>query len=522
MGTSILAMDREYRALDGFGNNPRDPGYGNPDTQLIRFGEASYLEDGYTPDDADLPNPREISNAVSAQDTSTATDTGISSLFTFWGQFIDHDLSLSLDTGPETLNIPVAAGDTLGVEEIFVSRSQYDPATGTGENNPRQQVSAITSFVDASMVYGADDERGAFLRADGGKLKLEDGGTLPVNDGSQEGLPADPPGSVVAGDIRASENFALTSLHTLFAREHNRLVDELARTHPEYDAETLYQEAKVMNEALIQHITYDEFLPILLGSDALPAYTGFDPDVDPSVSNLFSTAAFRFGHTLLPSTLSLDGRTEAAGEPASLALRDAFFRPADEFDDGLMTSLLAGLAGDEAQRFDPMIVDDVRNFLIGEATGALGFDLAALNIQRGRDHGLPKYNEAREALGLERHDDFADVTEDAEVQANLASVYDSVDDIDPWVGGIAEDPVGDALVGELFYTVIRDQFTRARDGDRFFYEGRLDAEELEAVRATNLSDVIARNTDNADLQDSVFIVEADDRADDMATEALLV
>lgn len=516
-----MVDNREYRSIDGTGNNTEHTAYGTPGSQLLRFGEANYLDDGYTPDDAGRANPREISNTVNAQDILTTSDAGVSSLFTFWGQFIDHDLSLTLDTGPETLNIPVAEGDELGVPEILLSRSQYAPGTGTGVDNPRQQVSAITSFIDASMVYGSDDERNAFLRADGGKLKVGQGDILPFNDGSQSGVPADAPRSFVAGDIRANENFALTSLHTLFVREHNRLVDDLAQTHPEYDAETLYQEAKLLNEAMVQHITYDEFLPILLGEDALPAYHGYDPNADPSISNLFSAAAFRVGHTLLPPTLSLDGQTDDAGQPAKLALRDAFFRPADEFDDDLMTALLAGLAGDEAQRVDPLIVDDVRNFLIGEPTGGLGFDLAALNIQRGRDHGLPAYNDAREAFGLERVDDFADITSDADVQADLAKVYPMVDDIDPWVGGLAEDPVGDGLVGELFYTVIRDQFTRARDGDRFFYEGRLDQDELDAIKATSLSDVIARNTDNQDLQENVFIVPEHAR-DGMSSDALLV
>ncbi|NJO54985.1 MAG: peroxidase, partial [Bacteroidales bacterium] len=218
----------------------------------------------------------------------------------------------------------------------------------------------------------------------------------------------------------------------------------------------------------IQHITYDEFLPLLLGQDALPDYEGYESDIDPSISQLFSTAAFRVGHTLLSPQFSLldeDGNRTGEGE---IALRDAFFQSADQLNNDFMDSLLRGLATDKAQDVDNMVIDDVRQFLVGEGFGTLGFDLPALNIQRGRDHGLPLYNDAREAMGLERQHSFADITDDPDVQAKLASVYHSVDQIDPWVGGLAEDPKDGALVGEFFYEVILDQFVRSRDGDRFF------------------------------------------------------
>lgn len=501
-----MPFEREYRALDGSGNNVQSPELGTAGSRLMRIGEARYLEDGSSIDDGDLPNPREVSKAIMTQggDLNTQNANGVTNLLTFWGQFLDHDLSFTLDNGAP-LNIPVPEGDSLGVPEILFNRGEIDPGTGTGPDNPRQQLTSVTSFIDASVVYGSSADINAAVRDEGGKLKVSDGEHLPLNDGTVQKLPADPETSFVAGDLRVNENPALSSLHTIFVREHNHLVDELAANNPDWDAETLYQEAKVINEALIQHVTYDEFLPLLLGENALPDYTGYDPDVDPSISALFSTAAFRVGHTLLPPTLSLlDESGNPTGE-GKIALRDAFFLPASELTNNFMGSLLRGMTTDKAQKVDSMVVDDVRQFLVGEGSGALGFDLTALNLQRGRDLGIPLFNDAREALGLERYDDFADITDNPELQANLASVYDSVDEVEAFVGGISEDHAEGAMMGEFFHNVIQDQFLRTRDGDRFYYESRLDEDTVEQVKETSLAEIIERNTGVGDLPDYAFL-----------------
>jgi hypothetical protein len=209
--------------------------------------------------------------------------------------------------------------------------------------------------------------------------------------------------------------------------------------------------------------------------------------------NEFSTAAYRFGHSLLSPVLRrLDarGRTIAAGD---LPLRQAFFAPHVILQDGI-SPLLRGLARQACQSLDVFVVDDVRNFLFG-APGQGGFDLASLNIQRGRDHGLPRYNDARRAMHLRPKASFADVSANPEVQRRLASVYASPDDMDLWVGGLAEDHIPGALVGELFRSIIREQFEAIRDGDRFWYVRALPPGELLIVQTTTLADVIHRNTD---------------------------
>ncbi len=200
--------------------------------------------------------------------------------------------------------------------------------------------------------------------------------------------------------------------------------------------------------------------------------------------------------------LDADGEEIAAG---SLSLADAFFRPQEIVLHGI-EPLLRGLASQRAQEIDSYLVYEVRNFLFGPP-GSGGFDLASLNIQRGRDHGLPGYNQVRAAFGLEPAASFADVHPDPVVQANLAAAYDSVDDVDVWVGGLAEAHVPGALVGETYFTILRDQFERLRDGDRFWYRSYLPRELVKLVEEQTLARLIRRNTEiGSELRNDPFLL----------------
>ena len=171
---------------------------------------------------------------------------------------------------------------------------------------------------------------------------------------------------------------------------------------------------------------------------------------------------------------------------------------------GGIEPLLRGLAFQQAREIDCYVEGDIRNFLFG-APGSGGFDLAALNIQRGRDHGLPRYNAARAAMGLTTQASFADVSSDAEIQTRLANAYASVDDIDLWVGGLAEDALPGAMVGELFHAILVDQFERLRDGDRFWYESYLPQDLVNQLEWQTLARVIRRNTDiEFEIYEDVF------------------
>ena len=137
---------------------------------------------------------------------------------------------------------------------------------------------------------------------------------------------------------------------------------------------------------------------------------------------------------------------------------------------------------------------------------ARGFDLAALNIQRGRDHGLADYNTVRVAYGLPRLTSFAQITPDTAVQAALQNAYGTVDKIDLWVGGLAEKHLPGSSVGQTFTAIMVDQFKRLQTGDRYWYQNVLPASAVSAGQRTTLADVIRRNTQLTNLQPDVFVL----------------
>ena len=307
-------------------------------------------------------------------------------------------------------------------------------------------------------------------------------------------------------------------------REHNRLAEEigsrleqgdesLVALQQESGLETgdfIYESARKVVGAEIQFITYNEYLPLLLGDSLSEDYSGYDPEVNPNISIEFANVSFRLGHSQLSNEIqrvNADGTTEEG-----IALADAFFDPQIIRENGV-DSFLLGLPTQVAQEVDNLLIDGVRNFLFPADSG--GFDLAAVNIQRGRDVGLPSYNDARRELGLARATSFLTtdseqgITSNPEIAARFASAYDSVEDVDFWIGGISEDPVNGGLVGELFSVVLTEQFENQRSGDRFFYLN--DSEDL-AVLAPELEDttlagIIQQNTtEDVVIQENAFLV----------------
>ncbi len=513
-GRGTARFPDELRAIDGTGNNGAHPERGSAGVELLRRVAADYEDGSGSPAGQSRASAREISNLCVAQPETTTIHAGASDFLWQWGQFLDHDIDLTPEVDPaEPFDVAVPAGDLwfdpTGSGEVTIPfhRSLYSEIDGV-----RQQVNAITAYIDASNVYGSDEERALALRTlDGtGRLATSDGELLPFN---TAGLPnaapggSDPAAFFLAGDFRANEQVGLTAMHTLFVREHNHWAVRIREIAPELDGDDVYQHARAIVGAEIQAITYRQFLPLLLGRDALRRYRGYRPEVDAGIANVFSTAAYRFGHSMLsPQLLRLDadGEEIAAG---NLSLADAFFTPQETVLHGI-EPVLRGLASQEAQEIDNYLIDEVRNFLFGPP-GSGGFDLASLNIQRGRDHGLPGYNQVREAYGLEPAADFADVNQDATVQANLAAAYGSIDDVDLWVGGLAEAHVRGALVGETFFTILKDQFERLRDGDRFWYRGYLPRQLVRLVEHQTLARIIRRNTGiGSELPRNPFLVRS--------------
>lgn len=496
-------------AIDGVGNNEDNPEWGSTHEELLRLTTVEYADGISAPAGEDLPSAREVSNAIAAQSESILNDRDLTDFVWIWGQFIDHDIDLSESADPaEAFDIEVPLGDvyfdpfSTGEEVISLNRSIYVEGDESSDG-VRQQLNEITAFLDGSVVYGSDQERADALRTfEGGLLETSEGDLLPFNVDGLENAGGTFESLFLAGDVRANENVALTSMHTIFVREHNRIATELAAEDPNLTDEELYQQARSIVTAELQAITYNEYLPALLGTDALSQYDGYDSTVNPGIANEFSTAAYRFGHSLLSPELQ---RLDADGnviEDGNLSLSEAFFNSGEVVEQGI-ESILRGAATQLAQELDSQVVDDVRNFLFG-APGSGGLDLVSLNIQRGRDHGLADYNQAREDLGLEPVTSFDQITSDPELAAALEETYGDVDSIDLWVGGLAEDHVAGGSLGETFTTIIVDQFERLRTGDSNWYQNIFSGSELKTLEATTLADVIERNTEIEGLQENVF------------------
>jgi len=531
----------EDRSINGAGNNLFQTNWGAADQPMIRLKyRAQFGPNGEMITDAQRANARDISNAVSAQSTSLPSARNLSNYIWAWGQFVTHDTDLMTTTNGAAVNgtAPIAVNgpsDPLGPNPIPFTRANF-----VSEGSTRTPINEVTSYIDASHIYGSDPIRAAALRTDGGagaKLLTSANNLLPYN---TAGLPNENNGPVsgnqlfLAGDIRSNENSLLTSLHTIFAREHNRLVDTIADTQSGLNAEQQYQLARKIVGAEVQAITYREFLPALMGTGAsVPKAEQYAYNVqsNASITTAWSHAAFRFGHSAVTSQLDLVATN--GSRDGSLALRNVFFNPNLLTNDpGLVDELLQGAAAQRSEEIDALVVDDLRSFLFGPP-GAGGLDLAALNIQRGRDAGLPNYQSLRSSFAAGGIQNFSQITSDLDLAQALSTLYaGNISNIDAWVGGLAEDHVAGTSLGPFFKAMLENQFQRLRDGDRLFYRGNaaglytdgvlnLDIAAIIDLDHLTLADLIEANTEVAHLQENVFFVPipGDFNADGMVDTA---
>lgn len=510
-------MTREVRSHDGMGNNAKYPHWGKAGQPLIRLIPSAYQDGISVPARNGTTNPRKISNLMCSEIRTITNAEGLSDFVWAWGQFLDHEIGLSPEfehNSPHKIETDISLDDpVLPGGKIEITRSLALISKGKSW----EQTNALSSYIDGANVYGADPVRANSLRElSGGRLRSsgQENELLPRNtDGADNAPTSHDPRFFLAGDVRANEHSVLTSMHTLFMREHNRRCEQISANHKDLPKdkaardEEIYQQARRYVIGLMQVITYQEFLPILLGRGALPDYGGYKPEVNASITNIFSTACYRLGHSMLSDLLVL-------GDGSQMFLRDAFFKPELVADNGIEL-FLGGLVIQRMQEVDLQIIDSVRNFLFqlpGSMGNTLG-DLAARNIMRGRDHGLPDFNTCRSKLGLKPYTHFEEISSSEMTVHNLKLSYnDNVNQIDPWIGGLAEDHIPGAIVGEFNYAVIREQFLALRDGDRFWYENDpallqdLSAvgEALNSMKNTTLATVIMRNSLIAGLPHSVF------------------
>ena len=257
-------------------------------------------------------------------------------------------------------------------------------------------------------------------------------------------------------------------------------------------------------ESEIQHITYNEYLPLLLGYNAIQEYNGYNSKLSPQILNEFSCAAYRLGHSLVNhEVLRLDeNRTPISA--GNLTLKETFFQSYRIRDEGGIEPVLRGASESFSEEIDHLIINDLRNFLFGNP-GSGGMDIVCLNIQRGRDHGLCTLNDARRALRLEPYGSFDELTSDDVLIGKLNRLYKTPNNVDLWVGGLIEEHYKNSMIGETFYHIILNQFNRTRDCDPYWYEKRLDKKLLSFVKSQTLASIIKRNTDITQLHDNCMV-----------------
>ncbi|XP_063854185.1 chorion peroxidase-like [Scylla paramamosain] len=279
-------------------------------------------------------------------------------------------------------------------------------------------------------------------------------------------------------------------------RQHNTLAIQLKDINPSWQDEQLFQEARKILVAQLQHITYQEYVPSVLGPRFMrhlhlsPKTDGqytrdYDPHLSASIANEFAAAAYRFGHSQIQGLVQ---QIDGARKNVNFAqLSSTTFNPFSLYVDGTMASYVRGETSQKAAAVDTYFSPQVTGQLF-RGKAKTGIDLVSVNIQRGRDHGVPSYTRARMACGLPRVQNFTDLAAemDAGALAKIAAVYSHVEDIDLYTGGLAERPIEDGLVGPTFACILADQFLRLKKGDRFWYET---SEEPQAFSKDQLAEI---------------------------------
>jgi hypothetical protein len=314
----------------------------------------------------------------------------------------------------------------------------------------------------------------------------------------------------IAGDVRAAEHPGITGLHTLFVREHNRICDRLVKQGLQND-ELIYQMARKEVGALIQAITYQEFLPAI--GIYLSQYAGYRSNVRPDITNTFATAGYRIGHTMVADDIFLRTDLCAAVAPGVLDLVDVFWTP-NALLTYQMEPFMKGFASHTQYETDTRINDILRNFLFNTNDPSdptrFGIDLGSLNIQRGRDHGLPDYNTVRKFYAGKAVTDFKQISSDTAQAGALKRLYGNVNNIDLWIGILSEDHLPGTSVGLTMQQMLKAQFEHLRDGDYYFYlnDPYLPVLVRNQVKNTKFSDVLKRNTTLTSLQSNVFFTQS--------------
>jgi len=548
-----------FRTADGSCNNPFNPRWGAAFMPFLRFLPPDY-GDGIesfrrSRSNGPLPNPRLVSTTVHKNEGHDAAQ--FTMMVMQWGQFVDHDLTNTPTTRgfgdstpsccstdgkpldpallhPDCRPIQIYNDDRFytkyNVTCIDFIRSSPAPRQNCALG-PRDQVNQITSYLDGSNLYGSSAGEQHRLRLlSKGKLRYTDlhirKPLLPPlgHERAEEACRIRTPNlhCFKAGDSRVNEQPGLATLHTLWLREHNRVALQLAKLNPQWSDDRIFLESRRFIGAVMQHITYNEWLPIILGPRVLDIfelnllprghYQGYNASVNPTIANVFGAAAFRFGHSLVKNSIDRCNK-DFRKVPFHVDLHKEMNNPSNLHNFGSVDRILLGLVSQRVSQRDEFLTEELTNHLFQTPRSHYGLDLAALNLQRGRDHGIAPYNIWREQCGLKRFTLWTELTEamNTKTAERLSRVYNHVDDIDLFTGGMAERPVVGGIVGPTFACIIGQQFLNLRKGDRFWYEsgdhpGAFSPSQLQEIRKTSLARVICDCMDDVDqIQPFVFL-----------------
>ncbi|XP_008960182.1 dual oxidase 1 isoform X1 [Pan paniscus] len=531
----------EVQRFDGWYNNLMEHRWGSKGSRLQRLVPASYADGVYQPlGEPHLPNPRDLSNTISRGPAGLASLRNRTVLGVFFGYHVLSDL-VSVETPgcpAEFLNIRIPPGDPMfdpdqrGDVVLPFQRSRWDPETGRSPSNPRDPANQVTGWLDGSAIYGSSHSWSDALRSfSRGQLASGPDPAFPRD--SQNPLlmwaapdPATgqngPRGLYAFGAERGNREPFLQALGLLWFRYHNLWAQRLARQHPDWEDEELFQHARKRVIATYQNIAVYEWLPSFLQKTP-PEYTGYRPFLDPSISSEFVAASEQFLSTMVPPGVYMRNASchfqgvINRNSSVSRALRvcnsywsreHPSLQSAEDVE-----ALLLGMASQIAEREDHVLVEDVRDFWPGPLKFSRTDHLASC-LQRGRDLGLPSYTKARAALGLSPITRWQDInpalsrSNDTVLEATAALYNQDLSWLELLPGGLLEshrDP------GPLFSTIVLEQFVRLRDGDRYWFEntrnGLFSKKEIEEIRNTTLQDVLVAviNIDPSALQPNVFV-----------------
>jgi len=345
----------------------------------------------------------------------------------------------------------------------------------------------------------------------------------------------------VAGDWRANENLGLSNFHNMWTREHNFQVENLKASAAHFGVTgisevDLHNMARIIVEAQYQKIVYEEFAPSLAGDKVLDfgsgqhGFAGYNPNVDVSVSLEFAVASFRVGHSQIGKDLI-----------TGVDLFNGFLNPGLFYGYGA-SAIQAGLLQQAHEAIDTLMTDVLRNNLVTR-----NLDLFTANVLRGRELGLAGFNQMRRELftngpllkangtdttarfmgnplfkpygsweefgrnlrdwkpatdtaGIARDFNQADPSSwgSSELLTKFRSVYANLEDVDAWVGMLAEKPTAETgQMGPLMAYVFHEQLDRLQEGDRYYYIPRLDGENSDLWNELSDLSVIMKRTSMA-------------------------